>query len=65
MVKKNSYSDLYVITDKNINSNNADKRQIYEKYISQIRNYILEQNKWIEIIEIEQFFHLKRRGKLI
>ena len=51
--------------DKDINPNNTDRKQLYLKYISQIRNYILEQNKWIEIIEIEKFFGLKRRGKLI
>lgn len=42
-----------------------DKRQVYEEYVSQIRDYILKQNRWVEISEIERFFKLKRRGKFI
>ena len=63
-------SEMESLKEKNVNDNyieynKKDKQQIYNEYISQIRNYILKQNKWIEIIEIEKFFGLKRRGKFI
>lgn len=47
------------------NNKTSDNRQVYEEYISQIREYILKQNRWVEVSEIERFFKLKRRGKFI
>lgn len=40
-----------------------DENEQYTEKISLIKDYILKQNKWVEIIEIEKEFGLKRRGK--